>query len=67
MGVRFDEARIEIDWDADFVGWRTMKFAVKFTDQNDPLLLALRQRYEEQRTAAVKASTGEGDPFGGTM
>lgn len=64
MGVRFEEARIEVDWVADFVGWRTMKFKLTFTDQNDPLLLMIRQRYAQQKEEEVKASDGSnGNPF----
>lgn len=64
MSVRYDEARIEIDWMADFVGWRTMKFTVKFTDQQDPLLLALYARYQKQmaeKIAQAGNSLGDAD------
>ena len=46
--MRFDEARIEVDWVASFVGWRTMKLVVKFTDQEDPLLKAILARNSQQ-------------------
>ena len=65
MSVRYDEARVELDWLADFVGWRTTKFTVKFVDQDDPLLLALYARYQKQLAEKAAAVTidPKADPF----
>jgi len=56
MGVRYDAARIEVDWLADFVGWRTMKLDVKFTGPDDPLLVAILARQNEELEKKIAAS-----------
>ncbi len=56
MGVRYDAARIEVDWLADFVGWRTLKLNVKFTGPDDPLLIAILARQSEELEKKIVAS-----------
>lgn len=56
MGVRYDAARIEVDWLADFVGWRTLKLNVKFTGPDDPLLVAILARHSEEFEKKIAAS-----------
>ena len=55
--------RIDMHWIRDFDGRGVMTLEFTIDQQDDPLLLALKQRWNDQQAAKIAAAPRDGNPF----
>ncbi len=63
MSTKYDSVAVSVDWHADFVGYRTLKFEFPVTEEDAELVRLLVARYQRLQEEALAQAHGESAPI----